>query len=197
MPRMSALDSALHQLAGAARELGLDDGTHSLLATPRRSLSVAVPLRRDDGTLQVLRGYRVQHDLRHARHRRDHRRGSAGARRRRARLRRAGGRAARGQRRPRPRPLRRRGRQRADHSRRRAVLADRGVAVSYFEWVQDLQAWFWSEAEVGDRLRALMRRAYDEVSTVAGERGMSLRSAAHLIAVGRVADAHRTRGLYP
>jgi len=63
VPRMSALDSALHQLEGAARRLGLDEGTHALLATPRRSLSVAVPLRRDDGTLQVLQGYRVQHNL--------------------------------------------------------------------------------------------------------------------------------------
>ena len=78
------------------------------------------------------------------------------------------------------------------------ILANAGgVAVSYFEWVQDLQAYFWSEDEVGDRLEQLMRRTYAEVSTVARERGMSLRAAAHLIAVGRVADAHRTRGLYP
>ena len=78
------------------------------------------------------------------------------------------------------------------------ILANAGgVAVSYFEWVQDLQAYFWSEDEVGDRLEQLMRRTYAEVSTVARERGMSLRGAAHLIAVGRVADAHRTRGLYP
>src|SRR3954449_9422420 len=61
--RMSALDSALHQLAAAVKELGLDDGLHDLLATPRRSMQVAVPLRRDDGTLQVLAGYRVQHNL--------------------------------------------------------------------------------------------------------------------------------------
>jgi len=78
------------------------------------------------------------------------------------------------------------------------ILANAGgVAVSYFEWVQDLQAWFWSEDEVGLRLEQLMRRAYDHVSTVAVERGVSLRSAAHAIAVGRVADAHQTRGLYP
>lgn len=78
------------------------------------------------------------------------------------------------------------------------ILANAGgVAVSYFEWVQDLQAYFWSEDEVGDRLEQLMRRTYAEVSTVARERGMSLRGAAHLIAVERVADAHRTRGLYP
>src|SRR5690242_19840033 len=60
---MSALDSALHQLAEAVQQLGLDDGLHELLATPRRSMQVAVPLRRDDGTLHVLAGYRVQHNL--------------------------------------------------------------------------------------------------------------------------------------
>jgi len=61
--RQSALDSALFQLGEAAEQLGLDDGMHQLLATPRRSLEVAVPLRRDDGSLEVLRGYRVQHNL--------------------------------------------------------------------------------------------------------------------------------------
>jgi glutamate dehydrogenase (NAD(P)+) len=78
------------------------------------------------------------------------------------------------------------------------VLANAGgVAVSYFEWVQDLQAYFWSEDEVNDRLKVLMERAYDEVSTLARDRKVSLRTAAQMIGVGRVADAHRTRGLYP
>ncbi len=78
------------------------------------------------------------------------------------------------------------------------VLANAGgVAVSYFEWVQDLQAYFWSEDEVNDRLKTLMERAYDEVSTLAGGAGLSLRIAAQVIGVGRVAEAHRTRGLYP
>jgi len=78
------------------------------------------------------------------------------------------------------------------------ILANSGgVAVSYFEWVQDLQAWFWSEDEVNDRLHALMDRTYAEVSTLAGERVISLRAAAQAIGVGRVAEAHRTRGLYP
>jgi len=78
------------------------------------------------------------------------------------------------------------------------ILANAGgVAVSYFEWVQDLQAWFWSEDEVNDRLHALMDRTYAEVSALAAERAVSLRDAAHMISVGRVADAHRTRGLYP
>jgi len=78
------------------------------------------------------------------------------------------------------------------------ILANAGgVAVSYFEWVQDLQAYFWSEDEVNDRLRVLMEQAYDGVSALATERGVSLRTAAQMIGVGRVADAHRTRGLYP
>ena len=78
------------------------------------------------------------------------------------------------------------------------VLANSGgVAVSYFEWVQDLQAYFWSEDEVNDRLHDLMRAAYDGVSALSAERGISLRTAAQMIGVGRVADAHRTRGLYP
>ena len=91
-----------------------------------------------------------------------------------------------------------------------AILADRGVsvvpdvlanaggvAVSYFEWVQDQQAYWWTEDEVNERLRAIMERSYEEVSTLATERGLSLRTAAQAIGVGRVAEAHRTRGLYP
>jgi glutamate dehydrogenase (NAD(P)+) len=78
------------------------------------------------------------------------------------------------------------------------VLANSGgVAVSYFEWVQDLQAYFWSEDEVNDRLKAMMERAYAQVSMLATERKVSMRTAAQMIGVGRVAEAHRTRGLYP
>ena len=78
------------------------------------------------------------------------------------------------------------------------ILANSGgVAVSYFEWVQDLQAYWWTEHEVTDRLRTILERSYAEVSALSEERGVSLRTAAQMIGVGRVAEAHRTRGLYP
>jgi glutamate dehydrogenase (NAD(P)+) len=69
--------------------------------------------------------------------------------------------------------------------------------VSYFEWVQDLQAYFWSEDQVNERLRELMERSYAEVADLASERKVSMRTAAQMIGIGRVAEAHRTRGLYP
>jgi glutamate dehydrogenase (NAD(P)+) len=78
------------------------------------------------------------------------------------------------------------------------ILANAGgVVVSYFEWVQDIQAYFWSEEDVNDRLRDILERAYGEVGTLAKEKGLTLRQAAHWIGVGRVAEAHLTRGLFP
>ena len=59
----SPLDDAKDQLAAAVATLGYDEGLHQLLATPRREMAVAIPLRRDSGEVEVLRGYRVQHNL--------------------------------------------------------------------------------------------------------------------------------------
>jgi glutamate dehydrogenase (NAD(P)+) len=72
-----------------------------------------------------------------------------------------------------------------------------GVVVSYFEWVQGLQAFFWSEEEVNHRLRRVMERAYMEVYGMAKEKGWTMRQAATVLGVSRVAEAWRVRGLYP
>jgi glutamate dehydrogenase (NAD(P)+) len=78
------------------------------------------------------------------------------------------------------------------------ILANSGgVTVSYFEWVQDIQAYFWSEEDVNDRLRQIMERSYDQVYDFAQSKELTLRQAAHWIGVGRVAEAHLTRGLFP
>jgi glutamate dehydrogenase (NAD(P)+) len=78
------------------------------------------------------------------------------------------------------------------------ILANAGgVVVSYFEWVQDLQYHFWRETEVISRLQEIMTRSFDKIWEVAGRGGISLRAAALMEGIGRVAEAHRIRGLYP
>jgi glutamate dehydrogenase (NAD(P)+) len=78
------------------------------------------------------------------------------------------------------------------------ILANAGgVVVSYFEWVQDLQALFWESGEVNQRLEQIMGRAYAVVRDVSRERRVSLREAAYQIAVERVAAATAVRGIFP
>ena len=72
-----------------------------------------------------------------------------------------------------------------------------GVAVSYFEWVQDLQRFFWDREEIRSRLRDLMTDALDRVWTLAEAEGLSFRSAALVTSIREVADALEARGIYP
>ncbi len=78
------------------------------------------------------------------------------------------------------------------------ILANAGgVVVSYFEWVQDNQNYFWSADEVKENLSSIMTRAINDVESMSTEKKVTWRDAALMIGVDRVAEAHRLRGLYP
>jgi glutamate dehydrogenase (NAD(P)+) len=78
------------------------------------------------------------------------------------------------------------------------ILANAGgVVVSYFEWVQGLQYYFWKESEITSRLQEVMTRAFNRVWNAARKEGVDLRTAALMEGIRRVADGYRVRGLYP
>jgi glutamate dehydrogenase (NAD(P)+) len=77
------------------------------------------------------------------------------------------------------------------------ILANAGgVTVSYFEWVQGREAYFWSPDDVKQRLERIMSNANNEVWTVAQKENVDLRLGAYIVGVGRVAEAIKTRGVY-
>jgi glutamate dehydrogenase (NAD(P)+) len=77
------------------------------------------------------------------------------------------------------------------------ILANAGgVTVSYFEWVQDRQGYFWSEKQVNERLEEIMVISFNDVVGFAQKHAVNNRLAAYMLAVDRVASAIRRRGLY-
>ena len=78
------------------------------------------------------------------------------------------------------------------------ILANAGgVTVSYFEWVQGLDNFFWNKKEVDDELQRVMEKAFDAVNAKADEADCDYRTAAYYIAIDRVAEACRLKGLFP
>ncbi len=78
------------------------------------------------------------------------------------------------------------------------ILANAGgVVVSYFEWVQNIQSMYWTEDEVNARMEPIMNRSFEEVYSIAQEKKVSMRLGAYLIAIKRVVEAHKIRGLWP
>ena len=78
------------------------------------------------------------------------------------------------------------------------ILANAGgVTVSYFEWVQDLQSFFWGVEEITQKLEVIMNRAFDAVAQKADQYSSDMRLAANMLAISRVAEATQIRGIYP
>jgi glutamate dehydrogenase (NAD(P)+) len=78
------------------------------------------------------------------------------------------------------------------------VLANAGgVTVSYFEWVQDLQQFFWDEGEINKRLDRIMRESFQHVLSVRESHSVDMRLSAYILAVQTVAQASDARSIYP
>jgi glutamate dehydrogenase (NAD(P)+) len=69
--------------------------------------------------------------------------------------------------------------------------------VSYFEWVQGVQAFFWSEDEVNHQLQRVMDSAFGEVLEMSQREKVDMRDAAYMLAIKRIADAMEARGIFP
>jgi glutamate dehydrogenase (NAD(P)+) len=77
------------------------------------------------------------------------------------------------------------------------ILANAGgVTVSYFEWVQDREGYFWTEKRVNDSLQEIMERSFGAVLDLAKQHKVNMRTAAYMLSISRVATVHRLRGIY-
>ena len=78
------------------------------------------------------------------------------------------------------------------------ILANAGgVVVSYFEWVQDLQSFFWSESEIADKLFRILENSWTQILNRSRKQNISMRMAALSVGISRVLEAKRQRGLFP
>jgi glutamate dehydrogenase (NAD(P)+) len=78
------------------------------------------------------------------------------------------------------------------------ILANAGgVVVSYFEWVQDMQCFFWEEADVNRQLERTMVQSFEKVWNLVQDKHVSMRLGAYMLAVDQVANAIYTRGIFP
>jgi glutamate dehydrogenase (NAD(P)+) len=78
------------------------------------------------------------------------------------------------------------------------ILANSGgVVISYFEWVQDLQFYFWKENEIQQRLKAIMTDIFSSVLSMSQEKKIDMRMAAWILGISRISEAQELRGLYP
>jgi glutamate dehydrogenase (NAD(P)+) len=78
------------------------------------------------------------------------------------------------------------------------ILANAGgVVVSYFEWVQGLQSFFWDEDEVNHKLQAVMDNAFHEVLALSQREKVDMRNAAYMLAIKRITDTMKARGIFP
>jgi glutamate dehydrogenase/leucine dehydrogenase len=78
------------------------------------------------------------------------------------------------------------------------ILANAGgVTVSYFEWAQNIEGYYWAEDDVNEKLERVMKRAFKDVYETAGTHTVDMRTAAYMLAISRVADVTRLRGIFP
>lgn len=78
------------------------------------------------------------------------------------------------------------------------ILANAGgVTVSYFEWVQNLNRIRWTKEEVDSKLESILLKAFSDVCEVSAQNDVSMRNAAYMLALERIADAHTKLGLFP